>query len=97
MDVPLKNAQIVWNYDGDNPNADPVRVMALTSGADNTDYISSFGACNLEFNETDQAGRLAMLFSFFLFATVEEGMDPKVIDDALVVIPEYRDMRQIMV
>ena len=95
MDIPLKNAQVIWDYVGEEPDVDPIRVVGVSS-ADDESYLNSWGACKLEFNEADAGGQLAMLFTLFAHLTIDEGLDPKSVEDALIVIPEFREVRSRM-
>jgi hypothetical protein len=89
-DIALKDAQVIWSYHGKRADAPPVRVVAIMSNSDDRDYFASWGACNAEFSQADDAGRLLQLFVEFHQMTIQDGLDPKAIHDAFLVIPEYR-------
>ena len=57
---------------------------------DDDDYISSWGACNGDFAEANDETRLRMLLAETVNLTVNEGIAPKTVHEALMVIPEYR-------
>ena len=87
-DIPLDKALIVWNL-MEGKSGPPLKVVG---GAvkDDDEYISSWGACNGEFAEANSDKKLRMLFAETVNLTVNEGIDPKVVHESLLVIPEYR-------
>lgn len=86
-DVPIAKAQIIWDReDGVSP---PVKVISIP-GDDDLRYTSSAGACNADWVAADDVGRLLRLLALFVDLTAGEGIDPKVVNDAFSVIPEYR-------
>lgn len=87
MDIPLREVQIIWEPQRDG--VPPVRVMGLRD-RDDPDYFASWGACNNDFNQEDDAGRLTKLFQQFHQLVVLYRIDPQAVHEALMVIPEYR-------
>ena len=63
-DIPLKEAQVIWDYEGADDSLPPVKVMRAGT-PDNPDYLAAWGACNADFQETDDDGRVRMLFQQF--------------------------------
>lgn len=100
MNIPLRYAQVVWDYHGNKPDAPAIMVVGYDddgrklpfSPADNRDYFCSWGACNSEFAEAGEAERLMMLLEKFNELTIAEvrRLDPLVVHHAFSVIPEYR-------
>ena len=91
MDIPLRDVQVIWDYHGDDVEAPPVRVVDMGQGRDDRDYFASWGACNADFNEAGDDGRLLMLFvQFHQLVTLEPRIDPEAVHEAFLVIPEYR-------
>lgn len=98
MDIPLREVQVIWDYTGDEPDAPSLLVMAHPDEngrdrfgtADNTDYSSSWGACNADFLYANGDEQLLMLFEKFGELVTFEGLNPKVVHEAFCVIPEYR-------
>ncbi|MDP8994387.1 MAG: hypothetical protein M3N07_05290 [Pseudomonadota bacterium] len=89
-DIPLAEAQVVWNYEGADDSKPPVTVIRM-GGKDDPDYISSWGACNQEFIEADDGTKLLMLFQqFHQIVLLEDGISPQAVHEALLVIPEYQ-------
>lgn len=88
-DIPLRELQLLWQPD--DKSLPPVKAMGIND-KDDRNYSSSWGACNLEFNETDDAGRIHQLLANFAWMTVMDGVSPQALHDALVVVPEYRSL-----
>lgn len=87
-DVALINAMILWDRYGE---VDPaVRIVDVTRGRDDQRYCSSFGACNAEWQQADDIGRLLRLFSRFVELTTFERIPAAIVHKAFSVIPEYR-------
>lgn len=87
-DVPLSNAMILWDHEG---LADKPPILVVGDPSDNdVEYSSSTGACNSDWLEADDIGRLLRLFAIFIQITVEDGIAPKDVHEAFSVIPEYR-------
>jgi len=89
-DVPLENAQVIWSAE-DHPNLPPVKVVGIPGDDDDDRYFSSWGACNLEFQQADAAGKLRMLFAKFVMIALHNNVAPREIHKAFSVIPEYRN------
>jgi hypothetical protein len=49
-----------------------------------------WGACNMEFTDATDDGRLLMLFEKFQELVTFADLDPETVHDAFCVIPEYR-------
>jgi hypothetical protein len=98
IDIPLRDVQVIWDYDGDEPDAPSLLVMGHPNEngrdpygtRDDRNYRSSWGACLSEFTEADDLGRLLMLFQKFQELVTFEGLEPRRVHEALCVIPEYR-------
>jgi len=97
-DVPLRDVQVIWDYDGKEPDAPPLIVMGhpdehgrdARGTRDNDDYSSSWGACNADYLAADDDERLLMLFEKFQELVTFEGIPPVVVHRAFCVVPEYR-------
>lgn len=87
-DIALSEAQVIWGTDDIN-EAPPVKVVGGAVKDDDT-YSSSWGACNQDFNEADDDGKLRMLLTQSIYLTLGESIDPTFVHDAFMVIPEYR-------
>lgn len=86
-DVPLAKAQIIWDRYGEvDP---PVRLIGIP-GKDDDRYSSSGGACNSDWQHSDDVGRLLRLFAYFVELTVDEKIPAEKVHDAFSIIPEYR-------
>jgi hypothetical protein len=88
-DVPLKEAQLIWDYRDTGSDRPPARVVRL-GGKDEPDYIASWGACNGDFVNADDATKLLMLFRQFHAMVVDGDVEAAALHQALLVIPEYR-------
>lgn len=92
MDIPLREAQILWDYSGREPDAASIVVTGADAGRWNDrDYLSSWGCCNAEFADANDNERLKQLFAKFIELVTIEGLEPRKVHDALLVIPEYRE------
>jgi len=97
-DVPLSDVQVIWDYDGKEPDAPPLIVMGhpdehgrdARGTRDNDDYSSSWGACNADYLGANDDERLLMLFEKFQELVTFEGLAPAVVHRAFCVVPEYR-------
>ena len=97
-DIPLRDVQVIWDYHGDDPEAPPLKLMGHPNESgrdshgrrDDREYFSSWGSCNSEFNETDDAGRLLKLFQQYHQIVTLDRIDPEYVHEAFLVIPEYR-------
>ncbi|WP_103728900.1 hypothetical protein [Novosphingobium sp. HII-3] len=86
-DIALADAQIIWDRGGaGNP---PVKVVG-GGVKDDQRYSGSWGSCNQDFNEADDDGKLRMLLTQSIYLTLVESIDPTIVHDAFMVIPEYR-------
>jgi transcriptional regulator with XRE-family HTH domain len=83
-DIPLSDAMIIWDED------EQPRVKVVGPGEDDSRYSSSYGACNLDWVEADDVGRMLRLLSRFVELTTFAGIPPKEVHHAFSVIPEYR-------
>jgi hypothetical protein len=92
MDIPLREAQILWDYSGREPDAPSIIVVGADAGRWNDrDYLSSWGCCNGEFADANETDKLRLLFAKFVELVTVEGLDPRNVHGALMVIPEYRE------
>jgi hypothetical protein len=82
----LADTMIAWN-----PTTKEVRIGPVP---DRTGWSAglpkSVGACYLDFNEADDAGKLVHLFSYFVAMTVHDGLSPDTVHRVLMGIDEYR-------
>ncbi|HVJ03826.1 MAG TPA: hypothetical protein VM662_16735 [Sphingomonas sp.] len=90
-DIPLASAQIIWTLSSEEalPGDPPVKVVGIP-GDDDSRYLSSWGACNQDFNDASNDRKLALLLSKFVDLTINDGIAPQDVHNALMVIPEYR-------
>lgn len=99
--IPLRAVQINWAYEGSRLDAPPLVVIQYNdegrtrvrpyASDDDPDYFSSWGACNAEYaNATGDTHRMFLLLEKFRELVVAEGLDPKVVNEALCIIPEWR-------
>lgn len=88
VDIPLDKAQIVWTL-MDGKEGPPLKVVGGPI-KDDDNYLSSWGACDSLFQEASDEKKLTMLLSETVNLTVNEGIPPSVVHEALMVIPEYR-------
>ncbi|MES3043736.1 hypothetical protein [Sphingomonas faeni] len=86
--IPLGKMVIVWNL-MDGKSGPPLKVVDSNDKEDE-DYISSWGACNSEFSQASNEKKLRMLLTENINLTVNEGIPPTTVHEALMVIPEYR-------
>jgi hypothetical protein len=97
--IPLENAMILWIrlsvVDGPSSRfaatVGQVEVVEYPPEAIGLyrHYASSYGACNVE-DWRKPEERLLNLFIAYNTLTVRDGMDPRVVHDAFLTIPEYR-------
>lgn len=87
-DRPLATTQIIWNPIEDS-NLPPVALVSVPR-EDDSRYISSWGACNIEFVNADSETQLRLLLSKFVYLVLLEGIQAKAVHEAFVQIPEYR-------
>jgi DNA-binding XRE family transcriptional regulator len=85
-DVALKDASILWDRYGEV--SPPVLVLGRED--DDQRYPSSYGACNSDWNATDDVGRLLRLLTRFVELTVADRIPARKVHKAFSVIPEYR-------
>lgn len=90
-DIRLADAQVIWGYEGKRSDAPPVKVVDVRNGEDDRDYLASWGACNGDFNQADEAGQLLMLFQQYHWMALGYDILPRHLHEAFLVIPEYRD------
>jgi DNA-binding XRE family transcriptional regulator len=86
-DVPIREAQIIWDHDG---NLDPPVKVMRRGDRDDTRYDASFGCCNAGWEEMSDVGRLLCLYARMNEVVLKDGVDPAAMHAALSVIPEYR-------
>lgn len=89
-DVPLIDAMIIWDHPGEQLDP-PVKVVACGSQDDDR-YSCSRGACDGDWKIGGAMFRLARLFSLVQQMTLQDGIAPRAVHDALIVIPEYRSI-----
>lgn len=97
-DIPLREAQVIWQYEGRNALAPPVVVMGHPDESgrdrwgnpDDKDYLSSWGACSADFNEASDEERMLMLFKQFHWMVLTREVGLQAVHEAFLVIPEYR-------
>lgn len=96
-DIPLRCAQIVWDYHGDDRDMPAVLVTGLDPAdgrlfgpKDNRAYFASWGSCSAEFAGATEAEQELQLFEKFNELVTFEGIPPQAVHDAFCVIPEYR-------
>lgn len=97
-DIPLREAQVLWEYSGKEPDAPAVLVMGHPDDSgrdrwgtrDDADYFSSWGSCMAHFNAASDEEHLAMLYKQFHWMVLSREADLKAVHSAFLVIPEYR-------
>ena len=87
-DYPLAETQIIWDA-CDNPELSPIELVKIPYEDDNR-YMSSWGACNMEFKEATPTEQIKMLMLQFVHLAAIDGIKPKAIHQAFMQIPEYR-------
>lgn len=86
-DIALADAQVIWDREAaGNP---PVKVVGA-GVKDDQRYNASWGSCNQDFNEANDDGKLRMLLTQSIYLTLVESINPALVHDAFMVIPEYR-------
>ena len=98
-DIPLKIAMLAWNdthygYDGDGENRGKVIVIPWPDERGLCNYLKvsmTTGACMTAWREWTKTERLCNLFIEAWFIVCRDGVSPRDMHDALMVIPEYRD------
>lgn len=90
-DIPLAQVQVIWDNPGEGERKimPPLKLMTI-GDKDDPRYDCSWGACNMDFNQADDAGRLLMLFQQFLQLVLMYGIDAEDVHEAFLQIPEYR-------
>lgn len=95
-DIPLKNAMIAWNAMRDGLHAEPGKVIVIPH-PDSCGYcnrlkvLNTVGACMTEWRRMTKAQRLCKLFIEAWYIICRDGVSPKAMHEALMVIPEYRE------
>ncbi len=84
----IANAKILWNEHG------PIRVVSQDAKETAADMalMNSYGACNAEWNETDDNGRMLLLLRLFVQITISYGVSPDEVHKAFLSIDEYNNM-----
>jgi hypothetical protein len=97
-DIPLKIAMLAWNdahygyCNGENKGKVIVIPHPDERGLCNHLKVSmTTGACNAGWREWTNTERLCQLFIEAWFIVCRDGVSPRDMHDALMVIPEYRD------
>jgi hypothetical protein len=96
-DIPLKIAMLAWNdadgyANGENPGKVVVVPWPDERGLCNHLKVSmTAGACYSAWHEWTKTQRLCNLFIEAWFIVCRDGVSPRDMHDALMVIPEYRD------
>jgi hypothetical protein len=100
-DVPLKVAMIAWTPSKRFGKAPLMgicgRIMIIPKLNDGSDYFRHFkvtdstGACWTKWGAMTKKERLLMLYIEAWHIITRDGLDPKDVHEALMVIPEYRD------
>jgi len=74
------------------PDSLSVSVSRASAHDEDDRYTAEWGAGDPEFDTAASAGKLAMLFALFVHLTTEEKIRPRELDQALKVVPEYRQL-----
>lgn len=92
-DVPLKRAMLLWNPKSDEPTEDGrMEVVEHPEKDSRTRTLTrSIGACCAEWAQLNTMERLVKLYIETWHIACRDGVEPKTIHEALMVIPEYRD------
>jgi hypothetical protein len=96
-DVPLEIAMIGWTPTHHSRVGVPGRVAIIPQNNDRKDYFKwlgvtdSSGAVWSEWGEMDTKQRLMKLYIEAWHMVCRDGISPKTMHQALMVIPEYRD------
>lgn len=94
-DIPLKSAMIAWN-DLREDRGTPGQVMVIPwpdtkAACDHLKLTMTCGAAMTEWRNWSKERRLLQLFIEAWYIVCGDGVEPKAMHDALMVIPEYRD------
>jgi hypothetical protein len=97
--IPLSQAVIMWDYQGNKADMPPIVVIAYDGDGniyevrkrDWPDYFSSWGADVAEYaSATGDTHRMFLMLEKFRELVIAEGLDPKTVNEAFCVIPEWR-------
>jgi hypothetical protein len=88
MSYPISKTQIIWDAP-DNPELPPVALVQIP-GKDDNRYHASWGACNSDFNEASVGEQVNMLMKQFVHMTINYGIEPELLHETFMQIPEYR-------
>jgi hypothetical protein len=92
-DIPIKHAMIAWNS---KRHGDGRIVVVLhpdrTRMCDKLSLSSTTGACNSGWERMTKEQRLLNLFMEAWWIVLNNGLDPKDVHAAFMVIPEYREL-----
>lgn len=86
-DVRLKNAIILWQSGVCCPD---VLVIDKESDENPRRFMNNTGACMTWWRDETDERRLQMLFIEAWRIVIRDGVSPKLLHEALLVIPEYR-------
>ena len=87
-DYPLASTQVIWSAP-DNPELPSVALVSIP-GEDDDRYHASWGACNSDFAEADDTGKIAMFLAKFISLVIVDGIDANEIHEVFSQVPEYR-------
>ena len=86
-DIPLNDAMLCWNR-----GKDMKVVLHPDSRGESDPYQSSVGACYANWREKDARGQKLQLVIDAWHVVAFYDVSPQLVHEALLVIPEYRDM-----
>ena len=87
------DALIVWTPNRETHAANPTRgkIRVFQFGQqDDPYYASSVGACDLNWNTTDDGGRLALMQRYVTVMLYEDDMELDAVREAITQIDEFR-------
>lgn len=88
------DAMVVWTpndkmYNG-NPLQGQVEVTTIPEPEHFKKHPMSIGACDHDWNETDDTGRIQLMQSHYYSIIHRSGIEPNILDVALSVVDEFR-------
>jgi len=91
-DIPIKHAMIAWNSKRHGDGRISIIVHPDTANAcDRLGLSSTTGACNSGWGRMTNEQRLLNLFVEGWWIVLNNGLNPKDVHAAFMVIPEYRE------
>jgi hypothetical protein len=88
-DIPISEFMVIWQR---TDKTKPALKMVTNGKDDDKSYPASWGNCNLEVKESNDADKLKLIFAKIMYLALEEKIPIGDIHDQFSRIPEYRKL-----